>query len=110
MKKRPTPENRAERLGSGTDFSGTTNPRHLRVIHLALRRPLRREHIDDVAGASNGPDLVAELRRRGLEFPCDRVPAFDRDGKPCRPGVYHLTNADRIKIMRWLKTRELGAV
>ena len=72
-------------------FTGTDNPRHLRVIHAALRRSLPREQVDREAGCSNGPELIAELRRRGLEFPCVRIEAFDRDGKPCRPGVYNLT-------------------
>lgn len=86
-------------------FAGTDNPRHLRVIVAALVRPRKREEIDRIAGASNGPELVAELRRRGLELPCDRVPALDRDGKLVRPGVYHLTDADRRKILTWQLAR-----
>lgn len=84
-------------------FSGTDNPRHLRVIHSSLVRPRKREEIDRIAGASNGPELVAELRRRGLEFPCDRVPAIDRDGYPIRYGVYHLTDTDRRKLAAWMR-------
>jgi len=83
-------------------FSGTDNPRQLRVIHAALARARRREEIDLIAGASNGPELIADLRRRGLEFPCDRVPAIDRDGKLTRPGIYHLSDADKRKIYRWM--------
>lgn len=87
-------------------FSGTDNPRHLRVIHSALVRSRKREEIDHIAGASNGPELIAELRRRGLEFPCDRVPAIDRDGYPIRYGVYHLTDTDRRKITAWERLRD----
>lgn len=87
-------------------FTGTDNPRHLRVIHSSLVRPRKREEIDRIAGASNGPALVAELRRRGLEFPCDRVPAIDRDGYPIRYGIYHLTDTDRRKINLWLRLRD----
>lgn len=86
-------------------FTGTDNPRHLRVIVATLARARKREEIDRIAGASNGPELIAELRRRGLEFPCDRVPALDRDGYPVRPGVYHLTDADRRKLATWQHER-----
>lgn len=83
----------------------TDNPRHLRVIHAALRRSLPRKQVDSEAGCSNGPELIAELRRRGLEFPCVRIEAIDRDGRPCKPGVYSLTSKDRRIIYRWLRNR-----
>jgi len=82
-------------------FSGTANLRHLRVIHAAMTRALPREQLDQVAGCSNGPELVAELRRRGLDFPCERTPAIDRDGFIVKPGVYHLTEQDRRKIIKF---------
>jgi hypothetical protein len=47
-------------------FTGTDNPRHLRAITVLIRRPVSRQELDSVAGASNSPELVAELRRRGL--------------------------------------------
>lgn len=81
-------------------FAGTDNPRHLRVIVALETRARKREEIDRIAGASNGPELIAELRRRGLDIPCDRVPAIDRDGKLTRPGVYHLNATDRSKIAK----------
>lgn len=90
-------------------FTGTTNPRHLRVIHALMTRSKKREHIDQIAGASNGPELIAELRRRGLEVPCHRVPAIDRDGFPIRFGVYDFTDGDRRAIRAWLRKREGGA-
>jgi hypothetical protein len=97
-------------------FTGTDNPRHLRIIAALLVRPRRREDVDSIAGASNGPDLIAELRRRGLtkekHLPCDRVPFVDRDGKPCQPGVYHLTPAGKRLIRDWQlrikEAREVG--
>lgn len=52
-------------------FLGTHNKRHLRVLAVLLVRRLFREELDKIAGCSNGPELVAELRRRGLEIPCD---------------------------------------
>jgi hypothetical protein len=83
-------------------FTGTDNPRHLRVITVLLRRPISREELDSVAGASNGPELVAELRRRGLDAPCERISLVDRDGQPCRPGVYSFTTRDRRLIHAWM--------
>ena len=83
----------------------TDNPRHLRAIHALQKRPMPREHLDKAAGCSNGPELVAELRRRGLEVPCARVPDLDRDGLPIRRGVYYFTDSDRLKIARWLSSR-----
>jgi hypothetical protein len=91
---------------ASSKFTGTDNPRHLRVIHSALVRSRKREEIDRIAGCSNAPELIAELRRRGLEFPCVRVPAIDRDGYPIRYGVYHLTNDDRRLLAAWQRLRD----
>jgi hypothetical protein len=86
-------------------FTGTSNPRHLRVIHALQTRPLTREQLDDVAGCSNGPELVAELRRRGLEVPCYRTKKIDRDLFDCWPGIYYFTKTDRRRVLRWLAKR-----
>lgn len=86
-------------------FHGTDNPRHLRVITVLMRRPLHRQELDSVAGCSNGPDLVMALRDLGLDkdkhLTCTRVKFIDRDGKPCRPGVYALTNDGKRLIWAW---------
>ena len=90
---------------NGPKFTGTDNPRHLRVIEALLQRPRRREDVDNIAGCSNGPDLIAELRRRGLgeeHLPCERINFIDRDGFRCCPGVYHLTEQGRRAIYTWL--------
>ena len=86
-------------------FTGTDNPRYLRALAALLRRPQPRESLDREAGCSNAPELMAELRRRGLDAPCERISFIDRDGKPCRPGVYSLTVSDRRKIYAWLAKR-----
>ena len=86
-------------------FSGTDNPRHLRVIQALTTRPLPREQLDQVAGCSNGPELVAELRRRGLQAPCTRTKRKDRDLFDCWPGVYHFTERDRRKLTAWKRER-----
>lgn len=91
-------------------FAGTSNLRHLRAIAALMRRPMPRESLDKEAGCSNGPELVAELRRRGLETPCERIKFINRDGHLCHPGVYHFTETDRRKVKRWMATRQSGGV
>lgn len=91
-------------------FTGTDNPRHLRAIAALLRRPMPRESLDHEAGCSNAPELMAELRRRGLDAPCERISFIDRDGYACRPGVYSFTASDRRKIYQWQAKRGLGGI
>jgi len=90
---------------STSKFTGTENPRHLRVIRSLLIRERTREEIDRIAGASNGPELIAELRRRGLNIPCKRVHGIDRDGYPTKYGVYEFDEDDRRKLETWLRQR-----
>lgn len=100
MTKRPTnqsqPSAHEPRKFTAIHFS----PRELRVLkHLLASRSAMREVVDHVAGSSNGPDVVARVRRKlNIEIPCDRVPATDRDGKPCKPGRYSLSQDDRIIV------------
>lgn len=118
MKKAPAPiikaqgafENHEQQRDSKrpAEFLGTNNPRHLRAIHAIRVSPRTRETLDHIAGCSNGPELVAELRRRGLEVPCDRVPCIDRDGFEVKRGIYHFTDGDRRKVRRWLNRRANG--
>ena len=92
---------------SARKFLGTENARHLRALAVLLKRPVSRENLDSIAGCSNGPELIAELRRRGLEgeLLCERIDFTDRDGRPCRPGTYYLTAKGRRLVLNWLKTR-----
>ena len=99
--KTPRPAKAEQSAPNKRDFTGTDNPRHLRALTVLLRRPVPREQLDSLAGASNSPELVAELRRRGLEVPCERIRFIDRDGFTCRPGVYSLTTADRRMVYAW---------
>ena len=85
-------------------FKGTSNPRQLRVLHMLQIHPMKREETDRVAGASNSPELIAELRRMGLHVPCYRAPAIDRDGRKVKHGVYYLTDDDKAKINNWKKS------
>ena len=90
-------------------FMGTINKRHLRAIQALLVSPQPRESIDSRAGCSNGPELVAELRRRGLELPCQRTPCIDRDGYEVNRGIYYLTERDKRLIRQWKQARKGGA-
>jgi hypothetical protein len=78
-------------------------------LQALLNGPQPRQTLDAVAGSTNVPELIAELRRRGLDAPCRRISAIDRDGKPCKPGVYSLTDSDRSKLNRWLSQRATGS-
>jgi hypothetical protein len=106
--KTPDPTKAESSAPSKRKFTGTDNPRHLRAITALLRRPVSRQELDSVAGASNSPELVAELRRRGLDAPCERINFIDRDGYKCRPGVYSFTNADRRMVYAWMAKRTQG--
>lgn len=92
---------------TATAFLGTDNPRHLRVIQALTVRPVPREELDRVAGCSNGPALVADLRDMGLQIPCTRTKRLDRDLFPCFPGVYSLTPRDRSKLTAWKRKRAM---
>lgn len=93
-------------------FAGTENPRCLRVLHALLARPLPRRHVDSVAGCSNGPALISDIRDLGLGkggLPCTLIPDRDRDGRRIRRGVYYLTAAASRAVYAWLRTRKGGA-
>jgi hypothetical protein len=85
-----------------TTFLGTDNPRHLRVLQALRVRPAPRKAIDSVAGCANGPALIADLRELGLEIPCTRTKAIDRDLFTCYPGVYSFTARDKRWEAQWL--------
>jgi hypothetical protein len=77
--------------------------REKRALNALKIRPIMREELDEIAGCSNGPELVAGLRRKGLEVPCERITRIDRDGKQCRPGRYELTQDDKKIIREWFR-------
>ena len=107
--KTPEPSKENPSAPNSAKFTGTDNPRHLRALAVLLRRPVPREQLDSIAGCSNGPELVAELRRRGLgddHLYCERIKFIDRDGNACRPGVYSLTEKGRRMVYAWLANRD----
>lgn len=69
---------------------------------LMQQRWIRRQEIDQIAGKSNGPDVIMKLRRKGLSIFCSRQQALDRDGQPCHPGRYRLEAVSRGLAARLL--------
>ena len=96
-----TPESPEENPSApnSAQFTGTDNPRHLRVLTSLLQGSRTREEADQIAGCSNSPQLVRSLRKLGLELPCKRLRRVDRDGKKCAPGIYSLTDSDRQQVL-----------
>lgn len=72
----------------------TDNPREIRIICALACAPCTREELDRIAGASNVPDAIAALRRKGLEIPACREPVMDRDQELVYRGRYRFTDAD----------------
>lgn len=86
----------------GTNKFPRLTPRQFRVCQALMERlKLWREEVDCIAGASNGPEIMRQLKAKGLEWKCERVPKIDRDGKPCEPGLYSIDDAGRATLMRW---------
>lgn len=94
-------------LLSQTDKSNRTTkltPRHTRTIQALLTTEwVWREEVDRIAGASNGPQVIAELRRKltgsdGIDM--ELVAKIDRDGRACRPGRYRLNELGRERLLK----------
>lgn len=77
-------------------------PRQNRVLLALLRATnwISREAIDRIAHASNGPEVIRQLRHRfgygAIEM--ERINTIDRDGLPTQPGRYRLTPEGRAKL------------
>ncbi len=103
-------ETNAQKSTGVASFCGTDNPRYQRVLAALMTRARSREEVDRIAGASNGPAAIAELRALGLPKPdylaCERTPCFDRDGKEVFRGIYWLTPAGRRRVLAWMRKRE----
>jgi len=91
-------------------FTGIESPRQLRVILALLKGPRTREQIDRIAGASNGPEIVRQIRANGLGINCQMASHIDRDGKKGRHGVYHLPKSQRVKFQQWRTAMDLGGL
>lgn len=76
------------------------NKRQLRALRALLAGDRMREDFDRLAGCSNGPDLIARLRKLGAKIDCVHVDSVNRDGKPCKSGRYSLTREGRLVDMQ----------
>jgi hypothetical protein len=79
----------------------TVTRRQIKLLAALQLRPTPREALDTATGASNSPSLVMNLRRKGLEIPCERLRVIDAHGQLCRPGIYSLSTTDKIKLHFW---------
>lgn len=109
--KSPDTTNRTSAGSSGSSSKGREigPPRKLtqrqrRALMGLLAAPMTRERLDRVAGCSNAPQIVSVLRRKGISIDCVCVDATDRDGNPCRPGLYSLTPDGRTVAVRYLES------
>ena len=65
------------------------NPSQIRALQALMNNPQMRENLDEIPSCSNSPELIASLRRMGLEIFCKRVERFDRDGNACWAVLAH---------------------
>ena len=79
--------------------------RQNRVLLALLRTTnwISRDALDNIAHASNGPEVIRQIRERfglckRLHMVCERINVFDRDGLPSNPGRYRLTPEGRAKL------------
>ena len=71
----------------------------MRIICALATGARSREELDRIAGASNVPDAIAALRRKGLEIPARREPVRDCDGEIVYRGLYRFSDADQLRTL-----------
>lgn len=104
---------RNEFSGLPSRVSARGSYRMIRLVHALLRGPVTREDADRIAGCSNSPDLIADIRRLGLghiHLVCTLFTVIDRDGKVSRPGRYSLTPEGHAMLTEWLNFLALEPV
>ena len=107
-----TPGGRAGGLGIRTTDKADTDtpkrrrksltPRQTRTVQRLLRGAVMREELDHVAGASNSPEVIRQIRGLGLDVHCQRVEKSDRDGLRTFPGRYSLAPESVPEALRLL--------
>jgi len=107
-KAEPSAPNSANSTAKESKTPGFT-ARQTRVLGALLQSEswIPRESVDRIAGASNGPQIILELRRKvtghdGIEM--QKADATDRDGKACKPGRYRLTLQGRQRVLEAMNT------
>lgn len=67
-----------------------TSTRQLRALKALSTGAKMRYDLDGLAGTTNAPECVRQLRRLGWPIITERVEIIDRDGCVTRVGRYHL--------------------
>jgi hypothetical protein len=101
--KNSRPEESGQQNDCTPNFTRPMSPRQRRVVNELLDRALSREEVDGVAKASNGPAVIQQLRRRGLEIDCKMVAHEDSDGLAGEHGVYSLPVDERAAAIEMLR-------
>lgn len=85
---------------TSTPKPGKFTPRQQRALDALALGWIAREAFDRATGCSNGPDLVRQLRQKLGDDAIEtrHVDAIDRDGHPCKPGQYRLTETGRQRL------------
>lgn len=90
------------RHASLNEIALTLREKRVTEALLTSRDGIRREAIDRIAGASNGPSVISQIRRKLKLSKSDLETVFvcgqDRDGKTCRTGIYRLSLNARQKL------------
>ncbi|QOY94974.1 hypothetical protein IM543_03485 [Massilia sp. UMI-21] len=87
--------------------SSSVNQRMIRLVRALLCGTVTREDADRIAGCSNSPDLIAEIRRLGLgrkHLVTTLFKVIDRDGRVSHPGRYSLTSEGHAMLTEWLNS------
>lgn len=85
-----------------------TNPRQLRVLKALAKEATSRRDLDAIAGALNSPELVSQLRKRGLDIKCNKTPMLDRDGRTVYAGIYYFEEESRQAVKLALSQQGVG--
>jgi hypothetical protein len=108
-KAEPSAQNSANSTADNSRNARLT-PRQSRLLEALLHAEgwTPREEVDRITGASNGPQVVSEVRRKVTgfdEIEMQKADATDRDGKACKPGRYRLTPLGRTRAVQWLSEK-----
>ena len=111
MKNAP-PKNSPSALINMSNIKPIRTPRQARALQALLQKPVMREQMARVTGASNSPEVVSQLRKLGLLVHCKRLNKRDRDGLPCEPGLYTLVTQSKklakVLLAQW-NAKQVGA-
>jgi len=91
-------------LPSGRTAKITTLRQFRALEALATFGPIWREDLDKAVGTSNSPQVISELRSKGLAIECSRIECYDRDGAAVFPGLYSLSHEAKCAFRAWLRS------